>query len=317
MRYSEAKKKAVLELKNAGIDDAETDSVYLMLKASGVERNILFMKLFDEMPEKEFEAFRKLINRRCAHEPLQYILGSQEFMGFDFTVTPDVLIPRFDTEILAEHATKRAVEALKRVINDGRKTFRILDLCTGSGCVAVSVGLGAIEEYLKSGYGDVCKKINDISLKEMQVDIVGADISEAALTIAGSNYKKNLEAVECKKIFNGRFIKSDLFENIEGRFDIITANPPYIVRDEIDELMPEVKEHEPRIALDGGQDGMDFYRRICKEAPGYLYSGGRLLMEFDDQEAAAVSYMMCEAGFNEVTVHRDLAGLQRVIEGVI
>ena len=300
MRYSEAKKRAVSILSEAGIEEAEVDSEYLLLSVTGLDKAGLLMKLFDEMPEKEEKAYEELIGRRSSHEPLQYIIGNQNFMGYTFLVTPDVLIPRFDTEILAELAGKRAYEAAVQMYSHGKTgdisgisdEFRILDICTGSGCVPVSVGL------------DLYKKIRSKGLK-LSISVTAADISEAAVALAEKNYKLNLEDGDQLQELGYRFIVSDLFSNIDGKYHIITANPPYIVRDEIEELMPEISEHEPRLALDGGTDGMDFYRRIVKDAGSYLVPGGRLLMEFDDSQA----------GFTEVEVHRDLAGLRRVIEG--
>ncbi|MBR4342173.1 MAG: peptide chain release factor N(5)-glutamine methyltransferase [Lachnospiraceae bacterium] len=315
MRYSDAKKKAASELKAAGIEEAEVDAEYLLLVATGLERSSLFVKLYEEMPKREAEIFEKLVERRADHEPLQYIIGSTEFMGYSFIVTQDVLIPRFDTEILAELAVKRSLEAIKAKPGFWQKTdseeagLKVLDLCTGSGCVAVSVGFTVMEKLLKND-----KKYSE----NIFISVTGADISKEALEIAGRNFELNLQ----KSIFDMTgckidFLESDLFSLVKGKFHIITANPPYIVRNEIQDLMPEITEHEPHLALDGGDDGMDFYRRICREAPGYLFSGGRLIMEFDDSQAEPVGDMMREAGFAEIEVHRDLAGLRRVIEGVI
>ena len=313
MRYSEAKKRAVTVLSEAGIEEAEVDSEYLMLFVSGLDKAGLLIRLFDEMPEEQVKAYEELIERRSTHEPLQYIIGNQNFMGYTFLVTPDVLIPRFDTEILAELAEKRAYEmavllccskqAQNTDIAGMPKEFRILDICTGSGCVPVSVGL------------DLYKKLKSKGINK-SISVTAADISEAAVTLAKKNYKLNLDDFDASLTgLSYRFIISDLFNNIDGKYHIITANPPYIVRKEIDELMPEISEHEPRLALDGGDDGMDFYRKIVRDASKYLYPDGRLLMEFDDLQAEPVKKMMEEAGFFDVEIHRDLAGLRRVIEG--
>jgi release factor glutamine methyltransferase len=236
-------------------------------------------------------------------------------MGYTFLVSPDVLIPRFDTEILAEHAGKRALEAALKMVKNSKENapgedntgFRILDICTGSGCVPVSVGLNLYKELKE------CRE-------KCAISVTAADISEAAVELAQKNYRLNVDDMlkETGMSPDGLdydFVISDLFNSITGKYHIITANPPYIVRNEIDGLMPEISEHEPRLALDGGEDGMDFYRRIVREAAGYLYPGGRLLMEFDDLQAEPVREMMESAGFTEVEVHRDLAGLRRVIEG--
>lgn len=315
MRYSEAKKRGVSILEKAGIEEAGVDAEYLLLYVTGKSKADLLMKLFDEMPQEEEKAYEGLLARRSSHEPLQYIIGNQNFMGYTFLVSPDVLIPRFDTEILAEHAGKRALEAALKMVKDSKENapgedntgFRILDICTGSGCVPVSVGLNLYKEL--KDHGEKCA-----------ISVTAADISEAAVELAQKNYRLNVDDMlkETGMSPDGLdydFVISDLFNSITGKYHIITANPPYIVRNEIDGLMPEISEHEPRLALDGGEDGMDFYRRIVREAAGYLYPGGRLLMEFDDLQAEPVREMMESAGFTEVEVHRDLAGLRRVIEG--
>jgi len=315
MRYSEAKKRGVSILEKAGIEEAGVDAEYLLLYVTGKSKADLLMKLFDEMPQEEEKAYEELLARRSSHEPLQYIIGNQNFMGYTFLVSPNVLIPRFDTEILAEHAGKRALEAALKMVKDNKENapgenntgFRILDICTGSGCVPVSVGLNLYKELKE------CRE-------KCAISVTAADISEAAVELAQKNYRLNVDDMlkETGMSPDGLdydFVISDLFNSITGKYHIITANPPYIVRNEIDELMPEISEHEPRLALDGGEDGMDFYRRIVREAAGYLYPGGRLLMEFDDLQAEPVREMMESAGFTEVEIHRDLAGLRRVIEG--
>lgn len=377
MKYSEARRKATDILLGAGIEEAEVDAEYLLQHASGLERSELFIRWNEEIPDDIEKKYADLIERRRSHEPLQYIIGNQDFMGYTFMVTPDVLIPRFDTEILAEHAIKRATEDILRrdfpeskdntsdigsiagednvsnairnsysnsnnIINidskninnlENTETYKILDLCTGSGCVATSVGLGLAERLSRS-----------VRKQSIKIDVTGADISPAAIDLAKKNWQlnfhDNLHIIGINENNNGRntrennigesndtdnnvriinttakFIESDLFSSVNGKFHLITANPPYIVRNEIETLMPEITEHEPHLALDGGEDGMDFYRKIVREAPAYLYPGGRLMMEFDDLEAEPVAEMMKSTGFTEIEVHRDLAGLRRVIEG--
>lgn len=377
MKYSEARRKATDILLGAGIEEAEVDAEYLLQHASGLERSELFIRWNEEIPDDIERKYADLIERRRSHEPLQYIIGNQDFMGYTFMVTPDVLIPRFDTEILAEHAIKRATEDILRrdfpeskdntsdigsiagednvsntirnsysnsnnIINidskninnlENTETYKILDLCTGSGCVATSVGLGLAERLSRS-----------VRKQSIKIDVTGADISPAAIDLAKKNWQlnfhDNLNVIGINENNNGRntrenniggsndtdnnvrtinttaiFIESDLFSSVNGKFHLITANPPYIVRNEIETLMPEITEHEPHLALDGGEDGMDFYRKIVREAPAYLYPGGRLMMEFDDLEAEPVAEMMKITGFTEIEIHRDLAGLRRVIEG--
>ena len=342
MKYSEARRNATDILLGAGIEEAEVDAEYLLQHASGLERSELFIRWNEEIPDDIERKYANLIERRRSHEPLQYIIGNQDFMGYTFMVTPDVLIPRFDTEILAEHAIKRATDDILRIFDiDSKKSvsksydienqtgdnsikfgnagvYKILDLCTGSGCVATSVGLGLAERLSRS-----------IRKHSIKIDVIGADISPAAVDLAKKNWQLNYHDnigehdtngsndIERDIFVSARFIESDLFSSVNGKFHLITANPPYIVRNEIEILMPEITEHEPHLALDGGEDGMDFYRKIVREAPAYLYPGGRLMMEFDDLEAEPVAEMMKNAGFTEIEIHRDLAGLRRVIEGCV
>ena len=194
-------------------------------------------------------------------------------MGLRFSVTEDVLVPRQDTETL--------VEEVMRYLRDG---MEILDVCTGSGCILLSL----------LRYSNGCRG-------------VGCDISEKALAVAGQNAKE--------LGISAQFIQSDLFESIEGRFEYIVSNPPYIRKDMIPTLMEEVRDHEPLIALDGGEDGLDFYRKITREATEHLYSGGMLFFEIGYDQGEAVKLLMEEEGYEEVTVSQDLAGLDRVVYG--
>lgn len=229
--------------------------------------------------------YRDLLLRRGAHIPLQHLTGEQEFMGFPFYVSEHVLIPRQDTEILVE-------EALKRL----RVGFRALDLCTGSGCIAVSLaklGPDGAESQIPEEAGHV------------GVQIDATDISEAALAVARRNAKRNHAAV--------RLIQGDLFENVSGPYDMIVSNPPYIRTGVIAELDEEVRLHEPQLALDGHEDGLYFYRRIAGESSAYLKDGGFLLLEIGYDQSEAVEALLREAGFEEIRTVKDLAGLDRVV----
>ena len=216
-----------------------------------------------------------MVSRRKQRIPLQHLTGEQEFYGYPFYVNEHVLIPRQDTEVLVEEALKRKREGMK-----------VLDLCTGSGCILLS-----ILKNLKQGTG------------------VGIDISEQALEVARRNAKRlGLEAATT-------FVLSDLFEKAQGPYDMIVSNPPYIETEEIAQLMPEVRDHEPRLALDGMSDGLYYYRSIVSQCRDYLKEDGALLFEIGAGQGAAVSELLKEAGFMSVQVIKDLAGLDRVVAG--
>lgn len=260
-------------LEKAGIQEAALDARLLLEEVCRTDRNTLLVHGDRAVTEEEETQFRIFIERRSAHEPLQQITGWQEFMGLRFSVTEDVLVPRQDTETL--------VEEVMRYLRDG---MEILDVCTGSGCILLSL----------LRYSNGCRG-------------VGCDISEKALAVAGQNAKE--------LGISAQFIQSDLFESIEGRFEYIVSNPPYIRKDMIPTLMEEVRDHEPLIALDGGEDGLDFYRKITREATEHLYSGGMLFFEIGYDQGEAVKLLMEEEGYEEVTVSQDLAGLDRVVYG--
>lgn len=260
-------------LEKAGIQEAALDARLLLEEVCRTDRNTLLVHGDRAVTEEEETQFRIFIERRSTHEPLQQITGWQEFMGLRFSVTEDVLVPRQDTETL--------VEEVMRYLRDG---MEILDVCTGSGCILLSL----------LRYSNGCRG-------------VGCDISEKALAVAGQNAKE--------LGISAQFIRSDLFESIEGRFEYIVSNPPYIRKDMIPTLMEEVRDHEPLIALDGGEDGLDFYRKITREATEHLYSGGMLFFEIGYDQGEAVKLLMEEEGYEEVTVSQDLAGLDRVVYG--
>lgn len=260
-------------LEKAGIQEAALDARLLLEEVCRTDRNMLLAHGDRAVTEEEETQFRIFIERRSTHEPLQQITGWQEFMGLRFSVTEDVLVPRQDTETL--------VEEVMRYLRDG---MEILDVCTGSGCILLSL----------LRYSNGCRG-------------VGCDISEKALAVAGQNAKE--------LGISAQFIQSDLFESIEGRFEYIVSNPPYIRKDMIPTLMEEVRDHEPLIALDGGEDGLDFYRKITREATEHLYSGGMLFFEIGYDQGEAVKLLMEEEGYEEVTVSQDLAGLDRVVYG--
>ena len=273
MNYQKLYETGKDRLEKAGIQEAALDARLLLEEVCRTDRNTLLVHGDRAVTEEEETQFRIFIERRSTHEPLQQITGWQEFMGLRFSVTEDVLVPRQDTETL--------VEEVMRYLRDG---MEILDVCTGSGCILLSL----------LRYSNGCRG-------------VGCDISEKALAVAGQNAKE--------LGISAQFVQSDLFESIEGRFEYIVSNPPYIRKDMIPTLMEEVRDHEPLIALDGGEDGLDFYRKITREATEHLYSGGMLFFEIGYDQGEAVKLLMEEEGYEEVTVSQDLAGLDRVVYG--
>lgn len=273
MNYTEAFLMGMQKLKEAEIGEAQLDARILLEEVCGTDHNTLLCHGDREVSEAEEEQYRKALEQRAVHVPLQHLLGYQDFMGLRFQVNEYVLIPRQDTEILVEEAM--------RYLHDG---MRILDLCTGSGCILLSL----------LHYSNDCEG-------------VGVDISQEALQVAALN----AELLGIK----ADFLKSDLYEKVTGKFDLLVSNPPYIERKVIPTLMEEVREYDPYIALDGGEDGLDFYRRIIGGAQDYLERGGQILMEIGSGQAQAVSELLREAGFKEIDVCRDFAGLDRVVSG--
>ncbi|GFI02508.1 release factor glutamine methyltransferase [Lachnospiraceae bacterium] len=262
------------ELKEAGVEEAALDARLLLEEVCGTDRNDLLVHGDHLVAEDQLERYMECIDLRSKRIPLQHILGYQEFMGLKFKVTPDVLIPRQDTETL--------VEEVMRNLHDG---MRILDMCTGSGCILLSL----------LRYSNDCVG-------------TGCDLSEAALQVAQENARAlSLEA---------EFIQSDLFEKVQGKYEIIVSNPPYIPSQEILTLMEEVRDHDPLMALDGREDGLYFYKEIIKGAGQHLHPGGMLFFEIGCTQAEDVSRYLKEAGYKEVTVCKDLAGLDRVVSGV-
>lgn len=273
MNYTEAFLMGMQKLKEAQIGEAQLDARLLLEEVCGTDHNTLLCHGDREVSEAEEEKYRRALEQRAVHVPLQHLLGYQDFMGLRFQVNEYVLIPRQDTEILVEEAM--------RYLHDG---MRILDLCTGSGCILLSL----------LHYSNDCEG-------------VGVDISKEALQVA----VQNAELLGIK----ADFLKSDLYEKVTGKFDLLVSNPPYIERAVIPTLMEEVREYDPYIALDGGEDGLDFYRRIIGGAQDYLKRGGQILMEIGSGQAKAVSELLREAGFKEIDVCRDFAGLDRVVSG--
>lgn len=281
------------ELEKNGVEEAALDSWYLLEHVTGVSRAAYYAYPDTEMTAEQESGYRDLVQRRGRHIPLQHLTGTQEFMGLEFQVNEHVLIPRQDTETLVEYALDHLKKG-KVPEREGRA--KILDMCTGSGCILLSVLAYAQEDLKKRNLPG-------------EIEGMGADISEDALRVAEKNAERLYPGVE--------FVKSDLFENISGRYGMILSNPPYIRTEEIRSLQEEVRLHDPFIALDGREDGLYFYRKIISEAPGFLEPGGILIFEIGYDQAEEVSRLFESAGYTEVTVKKDLAGLDRVVSGVL
>ena len=273
------------KFKAAGIPEAENNAKLLLAHYLDVSAHELLMGGMREADETDVERLMAAADRRLLREPLQYITGTAPFMGLDFQVDKNVLIPRPDTEILAEEALRN--------LNDGS---RILDLCTGSGCILISL--------LK--YSNDCKGI-------------GTDISEGALLVA----EKNAAAILGENN-TALFLQGDLFDALaeiaddteKSRFEMIVSNPPYIASDVIETLMPEVKDFEPRLALDGSKTGLLFYEKLIPKAKEHLTVGGQLLLEIGFDQGEAVKEIMDRNGYIETNIIKDYAGNDRVVTGI-
>ena len=273
MTYREAVEFGTKCLTDAGVPDAALDAWYLLQMVCKIERSYYYVHGEEDITQDAQKEYEIAVQKRAEHIPLQYTIGEQEFMGLRFKVNSNVLIPRQDTETLVEQVLK--------IVKPGMK---VLDLCTGSGCVLISVLKNAPE-----------------------LTGMGSDISKTALLVAKENAK--LHEVDAE------WVRSDLFDNITETFDVIMANPPYIPTGEILSLMPEVRDFEPENALDGGADGLDFYRKIAGQVKDYLNPGGYVYMEIGYDQGEAVSELMRNAGFTEVEVIKDLARNDRVVKG--
>ncbi len=278
----EAVQCAASYLQKCGIEDAHTDAWLLFEFVTGITRAMFLAERRRPVDGEDLDRYAGLLQKRGRHIPLQHLTGEQEFMGLSFCVNEHVLIPRQDTETLVE-------EALKRL----RPGMHVLDLCTGSGCIAISLA------KLGSAVGNGCHGI------ELTVD--ASDLSEDALAVARENGARLDAAVN--------WIHSDLFSQIGGTYDMIVSNPPYIRTDVIAELSEEVRLHEPFQALDGKEDGLYFYRRIIDEGRAHLNEGGWMLFEIGYDQGPEVRELMQKAGFSGTEVICDLAGNDRVVIG--
>lgn len=281
MTVKEALMRAKAALAAAGVPDAGAEAEYLAAGALGIKRHALFTDSARRLDGAERGRLAAFIKRRAAREPAQYILGETDFRGHVIRLTPDVLIPRPETELLVDEALRAA---------GGAHGLTVIDICTGSGCVAVSLAA---------------------ELKNARV--LAADVSAKAIAVAGENARINGVADRIG-LFCG-----DLFAPLDGAgmgkaAAIITANPPYVPDADMDSLEPEVREHEPRLALSGGNDGLTFIRRIIDAAPEYLCPAGWLIMEFGWGQAEIVASLAARSGaYQAVEVVKDLCGIERIL----
>lgn len=281
MNYGKCVQDAIVLLKNAGVADSECDARAILEYVAGIDRTKYIFCRDKEMPTDEAEKYMSLINRRANREPLQHIIGNANFYGYEYKVSPDVLVPRFDTEILVERVLEVALDY---------SDIRILDMCTGSGCIAITLFL-EISKYGKC-------------------NITASDVSDKALSIASINAHNLIGDND-----NFNIVKSDMYDNLDTSvtYDIIVSNPPYIPTDEIDKLDAEVRDYDPLLALDGGEDGLKFYRTIIGNSPMYLNNNGYLFMEIGYNQGIDVSQLMRDKGYYDIKIYKDLAGYDRVI----
>jgi len=309
-------------LQAAGIENAAGEAAQIVCAVLGVDRSFFFSHGTDEVAEQDLIKINQKTVSRAFGDPLQYVIGTAAFMDMELGVDDRVLIPRPETELLAEQAEaflKKRVDALPKdcadadgsVLQDAGSSVEaafqntgdiavsasglcVPDLCTRSARLSVldmCTGSGAIALYLARTFPEASVTASDISQPALQVALFNNSKYDAGLNI----------------------VRSDLFENIEGKFDLITANPPYIPAAVIETLDPVVKDKEPRLALDGGDDGLDIVRRLISEAPSYLRSGGMLLMEHGHDQGEACRLLALNAGFASASTLKDLEGHDRIL----
>ena len=272
-------------LRDHGIQNPRLNAELLLACSLNVSREGLYVHLHDPIGEEEKKTMEEMIDRRLSGEPLQYILGHQEFWSIDLRVDPRVLIPRADTEFLVE----QALSILSKISSEKPPT--VLEIGTGSGAIAIALA----------------REVRNVFL-------VATDMSRKALRLARQNAKENAVLERIAFIHGDLFSPFRLFGEREA-FDLILSNPPYIVRSEIGNLAREVKDFEPIIALDGGEDGFDFHRKIISRCPKYLRRGGWLLLEVGQGQAGEVSEMLEKTGrFSPIERIQDLSGIERVVK---
>jgi release factor glutamine methyltransferase len=271
MTVREALREGHLRLADRGIETPQLDASLLLAEALGATREQVLARLPDAVEPAALGRYRDLLVRRAGGAPVSYLRGRKEFYGLTFAVSPAVLVPRPDTELLVERAAVLAPRGA-----------RVHDACTGSGCVAIA-----------------------LACDRPDLDVSASDVSAAAAEVFAAN---------CRSLLGRelRFFASDLLAGVDGPYDLITANPPYL-RDEEVRAMKAEGWPEPELALAGGRDGLDVARRLVEQAPRRLRPGGRLLVEADPGQMADLARILADRGFADVERSRDLAGRERVI----
>ncbi len=266
------------QLAEGGVENSklEAEQIYCHLKK--IDKMGFFQRWSKEAEDGEIEAFFEMVKRRASREPLQHILGETEFMGYPFKVKKEVLIPRMDTEAVV-------LQAKEHIENKDK----VLDLCCGSGIIGISL-YKMMEEEKKS------------------IKLTSVDLSQKALELTDENAKLNGVKLE--------LLESDLFTNKKiKKYNLIVSNPPYIKSADIATLQVEVREHDPLLALDGGETGLDFYEKIVDEAPSHLKKKGYLVFEIGYDQGVSVAKLMKEKGFSDIEITKDLAGRDRAVKG--
>jgi len=295
----EALARARAQLAAAGVDGAEREAAWLLAHVLGCRAGALLARRGEPLAGQAADAYAALVARRAAREPLQYILGTEEFLGLTFRVTPAVLIPRLDTAVLVEQAVARLAGRTAGLpaggapagAADRRGALRVADIGTGSGAIAIAVAHRVPEAH-----------------------VVAVDLSREALAVAEENARLN--GVADRVSFRQGDLLAPLAEE-GGRFAAILSNPPYVREADLTGLMPEVRDWEPRLALVAGEDGLVFFRRLVREAPAFLAPGGFLGVEVGIGQAPAVAELFRQAGLADVAVHPDTAGVERAVFGSV
>lgn len=276
----EALNEAYQKLKNRNIESYKIDAQILLYTVLNTDRVFILSNGEKELSKEDYDNFTQLIKKREEKIPIAYLISKGDFMGIDLVVESGVLIPRGETEILVEVA----LEFLK-----DKSDIKVLDMCAGSGCVGIA-----------------------IAMNNLKTQIIETDISNVSKKIVNINVDK----YDLKD--RVQFVSSDLFENIDkkSKFDIIVSNPPYIETEEINNLMEDVKNYEPHIALDGGNDGLQFYRKITKEAGYFLKENGMLAFETGYKQGKEVESLLKKNGYKNIKILKDLSGHDRIVHGI-